>query len=608
MSVGLISGAVPPVGGPATLEFEQFFQKYREGVLRFCLARTRDPYLAEDLVQEVFIRVYNNLDKLEGDPRSWLLQVARNLCTDHFRRNRGDLQRELDEGAEAVVDDPERHVMASYGLAALLGCLTSTERRVVTEKWILDRSHQDTGATMGITAGTTRALLSRARKRMAKYLEDERAAIGGWLLGVFDTVSRRATRQGEHTILRLAFPLAGLAGVCMVAGSPTPIGRGGAGQAAAVAHAGVVADAPSPASSLTAIAPISQPTAVVRSVLRPYVAPGAAAPGLLQLGHESRPQDTEVTDMEASPNFNRDHTVVMAGTDMACATPPCHVLFVSHDGAYSWGRAQAQQFASTQLLLPFGAFDSTRFFAFGSQGIQMTKDGGRSFRDAAPFSLGYAAVDTLSPSAMLYSDTSIWTMTADSTAPTMVAVLPPGSVAAGPPLRESEGGTLLEPVVLPGSIGPSLVRIVRCLVSCYEVGTLPWGGSARLQDLRVGPQRVLLASSRGAIALSRDGGATWDMVPGPSGSNLDAIGIANGNTLRLVVTVPRHAAASVFYSDNAGRSWTVARGPAEWTLSELRVAGDSLLMAPGDPTRPGDGHTFFCSNDLAATWTNCPRL
>ncbi len=67
---------------------ERLYQRYYRPVFLFILRVVQDRHLAEDLVQETFIRVYNN--KESWQPRSkftsWLYRIARNLCIDEKRR------------------------------------------------------------------------------------------------------------------------------------------------------------------------------------------------------------------------------------------------------------------------------------------------------------------------------------------------------------------------------------------------------------------------------------------------------------------------------------------------------------------------------------------
>lgn len=73
------------------LSFEQAFAAHHRLLYRYAVALTRDVGLAEDVVQEVFVRLYQNLDAAQRDGllRAWLLRVTANVARNMLRgRNR----------------------------------------------------------------------------------------------------------------------------------------------------------------------------------------------------------------------------------------------------------------------------------------------------------------------------------------------------------------------------------------------------------------------------------------------------------------------------------------------------------------------------------------
>jgi len=80
---------------------EQMWREYRDTLHRFIRKRINDPMIAEDLVQEVLLKAYSQLDRLEKKEMllPWLYQITRNVLIDHFRRNKP--AQEFDETAFA---------------------------------------------------------------------------------------------------------------------------------------------------------------------------------------------------------------------------------------------------------------------------------------------------------------------------------------------------------------------------------------------------------------------------------------------------------------------------------------------------------------------------
>lgn len=64
--------------------FEQLVEQYQEPILRTCFLYLCDKTLAEDAVQETFVRVYRSLDSFRGDSseKTWIMKIAMRVCYD----------------------------------------------------------------------------------------------------------------------------------------------------------------------------------------------------------------------------------------------------------------------------------------------------------------------------------------------------------------------------------------------------------------------------------------------------------------------------------------------------------------------------------------------
>ena len=86
--------------------FNQLLSRHRRGVFGFVLRYTNDSYTAEELLQEVFLRVVRNACSFERRSKftTWLYSIARNQCIDHLRRMRHRKTTSLDQPADGEVD------------------------------------------------------------------------------------------------------------------------------------------------------------------------------------------------------------------------------------------------------------------------------------------------------------------------------------------------------------------------------------------------------------------------------------------------------------------------------------------------------------------------
>lgn len=169
--------------------FRDLVRRHERPVYGLILRMVRDPALAEDLAQEVFLRVFRNLGSY--DPRfklsNWLLRIAQNLTIDYLRLRRLDtvpldddpLGRTPDERmAAGPADDPARGIETSDLRAALeraLSALRPEYRQLVVLRYLEELSYEDIVEITGLPLGTVKSHLHRARAAMAEVLSRD-----GW--------------------------------------------------------------------------------------------------------------------------------------------------------------------------------------------------------------------------------------------------------------------------------------------------------------------------------------------------------------------------------------------------------------------------------------------
>ncbi len=157
--------------------FEQLFHLYRDDVFRFSYLVVRDAGLAQDVVQEAFLKVFRSIGKFEfrSSFKSWLYRVAVNEAITILRRRK--IKEDLDptpeasraHGArvsrrdwqpeEAVLEDEERSL-----LRWAIGQLDPVHRSVVVLKYFHEFSDTEIAAVIGVPPGTVKSRLHRARE------------------------------------------------------------------------------------------------------------------------------------------------------------------------------------------------------------------------------------------------------------------------------------------------------------------------------------------------------------------------------------------------------------------------------------------------------------
>jgi RNA polymerase sigma-70 factor, ECF subfamily len=158
--------------------FQRLYARYKNYVYSLCMRMCKDPVLAEDLTQDIFLHVWKKMATFKGQSlfRTWLYRVTINMVLLHFRRNRiGTLS--LDDEtlpvAEAVLlsNNSPIHLDDRISLRNMLSLLSPRHRRVLVLHDVAGYRHQDISDLLGITSGASRSQLHKARTKM-------RAALG----------------------------------------------------------------------------------------------------------------------------------------------------------------------------------------------------------------------------------------------------------------------------------------------------------------------------------------------------------------------------------------------------------------------------------------------
>jgi RNA polymerase sigma-70 factor (ECF subfamily) len=161
------------------MDDEQFVaQAYRASYRRLVgqmFVLCGDLATAEDLVQEAFVRAVDHVRSFRraDNPEAWLSRVAINLHHSRWRRMKryAGVQPRLVE--RALPDDLSAEAI---DLMAALAALPAAQREVVVLHHLTDLPVQEIATTLGISAGTVKSRLFRARLAMARALDEEHHA------------------------------------------------------------------------------------------------------------------------------------------------------------------------------------------------------------------------------------------------------------------------------------------------------------------------------------------------------------------------------------------------------------------------------------------------
>jgi RNA polymerase sigma factor (sigma-70 family) len=162
--------------------FEALFAQYRTLVQHICLKFTGSPEDAEDVTQEVFTKIWRNLEDFQQQSslRTWIYRIAMNTCIDYSRRpwkrfgpRSASLEDLLDQADPAVlVSDEitaERRLLDAEEARRIRKAITELKpplRAVLILKDLEELSYDEISAVLGIGIGTISSRLNRARKAL----------------------------------------------------------------------------------------------------------------------------------------------------------------------------------------------------------------------------------------------------------------------------------------------------------------------------------------------------------------------------------------------------------------------------------------------------------
>jgi len=157
--------------------FERLYRAHVGKVYAVCLRILGDPSSAEDVTQKVFIRSWEKLPSFRGESSfgSWIYRLAVNAAINELKalklmKNRDDLLKNLQSEPAGEVSNTQD---AQIDLERAVAALPQGARIVFVLHEIMGFNHEDIAVSLGLSKGTSKAQLARARKLLREALEKE---------------------------------------------------------------------------------------------------------------------------------------------------------------------------------------------------------------------------------------------------------------------------------------------------------------------------------------------------------------------------------------------------------------------------------------------------
>ena len=175
--------------------YRELLGRYQRPVFSLIYRMLRDREQSEDLAQETFVRVFNNIDRY--DPKykfsSWIFKIATNLTIDHIRKkevatvsidgSRYAVTADEIEASTITVasgdENPEELLEAKElgeSIEQAIGALRAEYRTAILLRHVEGREYQEIADIMSLPLGTVKTFIHRARHELRERLEHLRSA------------------------------------------------------------------------------------------------------------------------------------------------------------------------------------------------------------------------------------------------------------------------------------------------------------------------------------------------------------------------------------------------------------------------------------------------
>lgn len=158
-----------------TITTEQVWHDLHDRLLRFIRSRVGDEASAEDILQEVFLKIHARIGTLRDEERleSWVFQIVRHAIADHRRAMRP--QAALPDEIAAPDEEEDEETAArrlSGGLRGMLATLPGPYREALLLTEYAGLTQQELAGRAGISLSGAKSRVQRGRERLKKLLLD----------------------------------------------------------------------------------------------------------------------------------------------------------------------------------------------------------------------------------------------------------------------------------------------------------------------------------------------------------------------------------------------------------------------------------------------------
>ena len=158
--------------------FATLIQRYSDPLYRHALGMTGSPDVAEDILQQSFIKAYSHLAEVRGRFDAWLFRIVANGCKDWLKNIRRTHVSYDEDDQPSSFNTPDEDLDRSelrLDLDRALQSLAPSLREAFVMKHVEGRSYEEMAELLGTTVGALKMRVHRAREALQALLEEKYA-------------------------------------------------------------------------------------------------------------------------------------------------------------------------------------------------------------------------------------------------------------------------------------------------------------------------------------------------------------------------------------------------------------------------------------------------
>ncbi|HAS74107.1 MAG TPA: RNA polymerase sigma factor SigZ [Clostridiales bacterium UBA8960] len=160
------------------MDITNVWNQFRSELLNFIKTKVSDGFIAEDILQEVFVKIYKNMDQLEDQAklRAWLYKITKNTIVDYYKKNKNPLlfvdEFDFEPNADEDVYNDNYNDEMSKCLKTFLFDLPDKYKEPLEMFDLKEMKHADISKALNLSVSGSKTRIQRAREMLRTVLSE----------------------------------------------------------------------------------------------------------------------------------------------------------------------------------------------------------------------------------------------------------------------------------------------------------------------------------------------------------------------------------------------------------------------------------------------------